>query len=110
MESNDGMPVVWVIQEGHNDYSPAEQFGQVNFITTSDYRAITCRQNDAVIADIKKFRSRYIMGFDYVVPVGNPIVIAMVILSLGPGRHRFLKWDGRRASYIPHFINTDKLR
>ncbi len=37
-------PKVWVVQEGNNDYAPAEKFGEVRFITNSDLRAMTPQQ------------------------------------------------------------------
>lgn len=102
-------PIVWVIQEGNNDYAPAEQFGEVRFITTSDLRSTpNSRQNVEVRADVTKFISQYVAGLDYVVPVGNPMIIAMLILRLDRGiKHNFLKWDGRRATYIPFSFNSE---
>lgn len=102
------MNKVWVVQEGNNDYSPAEQFGEVNFITSSDLRVTPgSRQSIAVLQDLRRFLAQYVPGVDYVVPVGNPMVIALVCLSLPRGSHRFLKWDRRRAGYVPFTLNSN---
>lgn len=94
-------PRVWVVQEGRNDYAPAEKYGEVRFVTTGDYRSIRdSQQNAEVINDVRRFKSHYIQGVDYLIPAGNPMLTAMVMMSLPKGEHKFLKWDGRRASYI----------
>lgn len=103
---------VWVVQEGKNDYSSAEdEYGVVHFITESELRNIpNSQQNIGVISDIRKFRSEYIPGRDYIIPAGNPMVVALVTMSLGPGSHNFLKWDGRRAAYIPFKLSMEMLK
>ena len=101
------IPRIWVVQEGNNDYSSAESFGEVRFITTGDLRSMNGKQNSDVYADIRKFASEYLLGTDYIVPVGNPMVISLVVMSLFPGNHKFLKWDGRRATYIPFILNRN---
>jgi len=103
---------VWVVQEGKNDYSSAEEeYGEVHFITEGELRNIPgSQQNIDVVSDIRKFRSEYIPGKDYIIPAGNPMVVALVTMSLGPGNHNFLKWDGRRASYIPFKLNPEILK
>lgn len=98
-------PTIWIIQEGVNDYSPAEQFGTVKFVTTGDIRSIEGQQNDAVRHDIRAFKAEYIAGTDYILPTGNPMVIAMVMMSLPTALHKFLKWDRRQAKYIPHTLS-----
>lgn len=102
---------VFVIQEGNNDYSPAEEFGEVHFITTGDLRNIEgSKQNSQVMTDLWRFKASYITGKDYIVPVGNPVLIALVAMILGPGSHKFLKWDGRRAAYIPFTLNREMIK
>lgn len=100
---------VWVVQEGNNDYAPAEEFGEVRFITHADLRAMAgSKQNLHVEADIRKFKAEYIPGTDYIIPSGNPMVVALVTMSLASlskGPQKFLKWDGRRTGYIPFTLN-----
>jgi hypothetical protein len=108
---NDVKQVVWVVQEGRNDYHSAEEFGEVRFVTTGDYRPMReSRQNVEVVTDIRKFKSQYIPGVDYVIPVGNPMVVALVTMVMGNGDHKFLKWDGRKAAYIPFTLNPQMVK
>lgn len=101
---------VWVIQEGKNDYYAAESFGEVNFITRGDLRKIEGQQNQEVRADIREFLSNYVSGIDYIVPAGNPMLVALVTMALGKGDHRFLKWDGMSGCYIPYVLNQNMVR
>jgi len=98
--------IVWVVQEGNNDYSSAEDYGTVQFVTKGDYRSMAGEQNSLVHHDIKKFKSLYIPGEDYLILAGNPMVTALTIMSLTPGRHKFLKWDGKRSVYIPFELDS----
>jgi hypothetical protein len=101
---------VWVIQEGNNDYSSAEQFGEVRFITKGDLRVMDGQQNSGVMADIRRFLSDYLQGVDYIIPVGNPMITVLVAMAIGSGDHRFLKWDGRKVAYLPYTLNQKLVR
>lgn len=101
---------VWVVQEGNNDYASAEEFGEVRFITHADLRAMPdSKQNRHVEADIRKFKAEYLPGTDYIIPTGNPMVVALATLSLATVPHKFLKWDGRRQAYIPFTLNPKEI-
>ena len=104
------MSTVWVLQEGRNDYVSAESFGEVRFITVGDLRSMDGQQNSEVMADIRKFLSSYIQTTDYIIPAGNPMLAALLCMSLSPGDHKFLKWDGRRAAYVPFVLNQKTVR
>lgn len=100
-------PRVWVIQEGRNDYSAAEEFGDVHFITKADLSKVkNSSQNAEVEQDFRKFNSQYVAGTDYIIPAGNPVVVAIYLISLSGKHHKFLKWDGRRAVYVPFEISS----
>ena len=102
---------VFVIQEGNNDYSQAEEFGEVHFVTRSDLRNIEgSKQNSQVIADLWRFKASYIPDKDFIVPVGNPVLIALLSMILGNGDHKFLKWDGRKATYVPFTLNREMIK
>ncbi len=100
--------ICWVTQEGNNDYGPAEEFGEVRFITRSDLRPMEGKQNDFVRQDIRRFLSEYVAGSDSIVMAGNPMVGALVLLSLRGTKHQILKWDGRRAAYTPFTLEAVK--
>lgn len=96
-------PVVWVIQEGNNDYAPAEKYGEVRFITRADLRSIPeSSVNEQAIQDTKAFVEEYDPQIDYIVPVGNPMMIiyVAVLVAEKADTHRYLKWDGRQADYV----------
>ena len=103
-------PKVWVIQEGNNDYATAEKFGEVHFITRADLRSVAASSvNEQAVADVAKFLEEYRPEIDYIVPVGNPMMIiyvAMLVHKASP-EHRYLKWDGRQADYIVFKITYD---
>ena len=101
------LPVIWVIQEGRNDYGPAEEYGEVRFVTRADLTKVEgSKQNEQVQFDLAVFLTKYVAGVDYIIPAGNPMVVALATLSLKPGEHKFLKWDGRRALYIPYGLTA----
>lgn len=103
-------PKIWVVQEGNNDYSSAEEYGEVQFITKSDLRNTPgSEQTMNVYADIRKFKTQYIPGIDYIIPVGNPMIVVLVSMVLGFGNHKFLKWDGRRVTYVPFTLDSKKV-
>lgn len=105
------VPKVWVIQEGKNDYSSAEEFGEVNFVTKNDLTKFKdSQQNAEVRIDLRKFLTNYIAGIDYIIPAGNPMVVALITMALHDTGHNFLKWDGRNAKYIPFNLNPLTLK
>lgn len=99
---------VWVVQEGRNDYTPAEKYGTVRFITDCDIGPIhNSKWNSLCKRDIADFASRYIPGKDYVVLTGNPVVCAHVVRSLPRGTNKFLKWDSRSSMY---YLFTEEMK
>jgi len=100
---------VWVLQESGNDYSSAEEYGEVQFVTHTDITKIKGSQRNLQVGqDVRRFLSEYILGSDYIIPAGNPMLVCMVLMSLPTGTHQFLKWDGRRSLYIPYHISPVK--
>lgn len=96
-------PIVWVIQEGNNDYAPAEKYGEVRFVTRADLRSIPSSSvNEQAIIDIKDFVAQYDPEIDYIVPVGNPMMTIFVatLVAQKADIHNYLKWDGRQADYV----------
>mgnify|MGYP003620214010 CR=1 FL=1 len=104
------MTTVYVLQENNHDYSPAEVFGEVRFITNDDVRStVGCQQNERVALDVRKFLDDYRAGEDHIVIAGNPVLVFMVAHALGRRNggletHNILKWDGRQARYIQHSV------
>ncbi len=100
---NEQNPRVFVIQEGRGDYTPAEEFGTVHFVTTGELTKFEdSKQNDEVMHDIRRMLAGYIPGVDFIVPAGNPALVSLVMMSLSGVAHNILKWDGRQSRYIPY--------
>lgn len=110
VHADNAQPKVWVIQEGNNDYAPAEKFGEVRFITRADLRSVAASSvNEQAVADVAKFLEEYRPEIDYIVPVGNPMMIiyvSMLVHKQSP-EHRYLKWDGRQADYVTFKITDE---
>lgn len=100
------MSKVWVVQENPRmDYSPAEQFGQVQFMTADEYRSMaTSLKNREILADIERCVQRMDPLEDWVVLTGNPITMGYVFhLVLAQwGQVRCLQWDRIRGEYRPY--------
>ena len=96
---------VYVTQENPSfDYSPAEEYGDVVFVSKDDYSTMpNSLLNDDVSAGIRKRLMQFKHDTDYVVPSGSPVVSAAVFMALG--KHgapiRVLKWVGRNSKYTP---------
>lgn len=112
---------VWVVQEsvipGSNgipmDYSPAEEFGDVQFISRTD----TSRQqnssiNDGVLESMRHMARLYRAGMDYIVLTGSPLAIFMVGVAMAEvGKPaQILLWDRRTSNYRPVTIPVRELQ
>ncbi len=86
------------------DYTEAEKWGNVCFITKHEHRPEpTSREiNMAVELDIKKFRSLYIQGIDFILVSPSGVVNIAVGANLPCGMHKILKWDNRSKTYRLH--------
>lgn len=107
MESimNGNEPIVFVTQDNRNDYSAAEQFGTVDFITRAELTKIdNSASNQQALADARRFLSFYKPGEDFILPTGNPMYVALIMMSLPKCEHNLLKWDSRRCNYMPYKI------
>lgn len=93
--------IVWVMQENPSiNYQPAEKWGdEIRFITTAELRSYDCPSNKIFDIEFKDFLSKYIVGRDYIVPTGNPMVMIRMAMDLPPGEHKFLKWNVHGQEY-----------
>lgn len=101
-------PSVYVTQETRNDFSPAEQFGEVKFITHKDLHNIRqSRHNEALVAEVKEALKHYDPERDWLVISGSPYVAALVFMLIGhkkPKHVQILRWDNRDFKYVPLHI------
>ena len=110
-------PKVWIIKEqmlrGETgpipvDYSPAMQFGDIEFITQHDmplYGKSTVQSNWN--HDVQDFVSKYDDTRDYIICTGQPMAILTVGFALGLAQKcpRFLVW--RREENRYRAVNFD---
>lgn len=106
---------VYVSQETEGlDYSSAEAWGPVVFLTRHDFTNIRgSLANEALVSEL----ARKLRGFDpekdWIIFSGSPFVFATVSLLLGLARHRqvkFLRWDNRDYLYRPLYIDLPSAR
>ena len=114
-------PIVWVLQENNYDFTPAEKFGDVKFITSANLRHIAhSSQNQQIESDMERFLVEYDNEIDYLVMTGDPVMIYKLAYTLGKldqvvgeapssRTHRLLKWDNRRAEYIAFGFNEQQV-
>jgi hypothetical protein len=102
------MGKVFITQEARYDFSPAEQYGEVVFLTRMDLNNLRQSQhNDRVLSEIKDHLKHYDPAEDWIVISGSPYVSALVFMLLGRKRYdeiRILRWDNRDFRYCPMHI------
>lgn len=102
------MSVVFVTQENGHDFSKAEAFGEVQFLTHDDLNNLKgSLHNEDVLARIRGRLINYKEGEDWIVVTGSPYITAAVFLILGAKHVRkvqVLRWDNRDFRYLPMYI------
>lgn len=95
---------VWVTQETDKDFSGAEAWGRVEFLTKDDLSNMkNSLKNEELINRIRFLLHRFGPD-DWVVPAGSPYVAAVVFMVLGQMGVRklnILRWDNRDLMYRP---------
>lgn len=98
-------PRVFVTQENQNqNYRPAEQFGEVVFLTRGELSPIkNSLNNTAIMADLRKKLKDFRAEVDFIAPSGSPIItgLAFVILAERTDRFTALRWSNRDGAYMP---------
>lgn len=97
-------PKVFITQESPRfNYTPAEKFGAVQFLTANDISPIAnslinVQTIDAIRAGLRGFNPET----DYLAPSGSPIVtgIAMAILHERFDHFRVLRWSNVDREYV----------
>lgn len=99
---------VYVTQETNHDFTPAEQFGEVEFLTCDDLNNNkSSMQNEHVLASIRHKLRKFDPANDWLVITGSPYISAAVFLMLGHMKVQsvqVLRWDNRDHRYLPMFI------
>lgn len=102
---------VFITQENPNlNYLPAEQFGEVVFLTRHDFSLVrNSLNNDALLNEIRHNLRDFDAKNDYVVISGSPIVagVAFMILREKTEEMNILRWSNRDHLY-QHLIISIK--
>jgi len=103
------MPRVFITQETNLDFTPAERYGVVEFLTRDDLNNIKgSLHNEKLVADISRRLRDFDDKEDYVVIAGSPYVSALVFMLLarkGVRSVRLLRWNNRDFDYIPMYLD-----
>lgn len=102
---------VFVTQEVPNlNYSAAESYGDVAFLTHRDFSPMAQSLNNvALMGQLKAGLVAFDPATDYVVLSGSPVVMAAVILILGSRGFKtvpILRWSNRDSIYQPIHISV----
>lgn len=102
-------PIIWVVEQGEFDYSPARVFGDEIRVLTAEKMTpnADASWHAKVIQQMRKDFSGYIPGIDFVIPTGKPVrmmLAAMVLREMGK-HHKLLGWDDRTQRYFLYDID-----
>lgn len=103
------MPKIYVTMETAHDFGPAEQYGEVIFITNDDMNNTRgSLHNEALLRQIRMAMHKFNPDEDFIIISGSPYVAALVFMILGHKNHRrvrFLRWSNRDWVYTPVTID-----
>lgn len=102
------MDTVWVTQETDKDFSGAEAYGRVEFLTKDDFNNIKGSLKNEELVNRLRFLLRRFGPDDWIVPAGSPYVSAAVFMILGQmgiKQLKILRWDNRDLMYRPMYLD-----
>lgn len=110
------MAKVYVTQETDKDFTLAEQFGAVSFLTVDrrdDFNNVhPSEHNDRMISHLRHQLRQFDEMEDWIVITGSPYISAAVFAILGQmrvRRLRILRWDNRDFRYLPLVVDMPKV-
>jgi len=102
------MANVYVTQETPLDFSKAEEYGELVFLSVnrSDdfHNIVNSEHNKRLMAHLAHGLKEFNEEEDFIVVTGSPYVRAAVMWILGRKQVRkvkFLRWDNQQNTYIP---------
>ena len=104
------MPQVFITHESLNfNYTQAEKFGEICFLTGSD---LSVHENSPSNRTITNRIRKILIDFtetDYLLPSGSPLItgLAMAILHERFNRIQVLKWSNQSHTYTPMVVCFD---
>ena len=104
-------PVVFVAQENNRlNYTDAEQFGTVRFLTSREYSPMANSLiNNDILDEIRAKMASFQPDTDFLLLSGNPVMIGYVFhLAMKiKGYVKLLQWDGMSTSYREVHFNPN---
>jgi len=102
------MAKIYVTSEMPFDFTGAERFGEIAFLTNSDLNNIRgSLHNEQLIRNLRYALRNFVEEQDYVLITGSPYVAAVVFMILGARgvkMLRLLRWSNRDRVYAPMHI------
>lgn len=102
------MAKVMVTQETPHNFSKAESYGTIEFLTRDDLNNVRgSLHNEKLVTDINRKLKDFDESEDWIVIAGSPYVSALVFMLLGRKgcKHvNVLRWDNRDFQYQPMVI------
>lgn len=102
MSETNRRPKVWVIQESRTaNYSDAERYGEIQFITSDEFKPVAgSKINDQIIADIKA-AAYQAEPQDFLILTGNPMIIGFAFAQFRArvDMLNLLHWDRMQSKY-----------
>lgn len=102
-------PTVWVTQETPNDFLPAQQYGEVKFITRDEVHNVTpSPHNEHMVRMIRRIARKFDHEEDRIIVTGSPYVAAILFMALGERNVPYvnlLRWSNQNRVYIPLMID-----
>ena len=90
---------VWVVHKGFHDYTKAEKYGNLKYVT---WGVINVFKMDRLIAQIKKQLDGKVQEGDYILISGYAVTNGLVMnyfLQRFPEKVKLLQWEGNRDRY-----------
>ena len=108
MQQSEVKPKVFVTYETNHDFSEAERYGEITFLTSDDLSNVRGSvRNEGILSNIRNKLKKFDAENDWIVVTGSPYVAAAVFLILGNRKIRsvnVLRWDNRDFVYRPMHI------
>lgn len=105
------MPRVYITQETNYDFTNAESFGDIVFVTRDDLNNMKqSLHNEGVLKQIRARLHDFDYDLDWLVIAGSPYITAAVFAILGrkgAKKLNILRWSNRDRFYIPMHLNLE---
>jgi hypothetical protein len=106
------MTRVFVIQETDHDFTEAEKFGPVTFLSVDRKDDLNnvhpSEHNQRLVAHLRQQLREFNPQEDWIVITGSPYITAVVFALCGLAgdrKLRMLRWDNRDFRYLPLIVD-----